>query len=145
MQKELDKKTQEHIKQIEALQQVSTQKSKEDKDRLQAEKSALEKRLTDLEGKKTSWDKVKVLEDANITLTEDQKKKEEEAKKKQMDEVKLLKEEKERKETELSNARAKLEKYGNLTDQVEQMRSDQKKLKTKVTTLQNELNKKPGN
>ena len=48
MKKELDNKTQEHGKQIAALQQanmVSLQKSKQDKDRLQEEKSDLQRQL----------------------------------------------------------------------------------------------------
>ena len=48
MKKELDNKTQEHGKQIAALQQanmVSLQKSKQDKDRLQGEKSDLQRQL----------------------------------------------------------------------------------------------------
>ena len=77
MEKELENKTQEHGKQIAAFQQAnmeSAQKSKQNEDRLQAEKSELQVMVTNFRGKKTLGDKVKVLEDVNIALTEEQEK-----------------------------------------------------------------------
>ena len=77
MKKEIDNKTQEHGKQIAALQQAnmeSVRKSKQNEDRLQAQNAALQHMVTNFRGKKTLGNKVKVLEDVNIVLTGEQEK-----------------------------------------------------------------------